>query len=241
MPAVGVTRLRYALEACGVHIDLIPQTISRLRYPPISLHISAQAGPEIGLPFDKDDAAELFQHGATWANLPPEKRKSAKRFWDWAVNKPDGLNVVPRGRPTEIDSALVLWCSRVLAEANGRVKYARQWQGGRPRSLDAFMVLLRTSQHSLKQRSGSGETAHIDEPRHAEAIVQILKLDRHSGNNPSAKIFGSISRSLGLGTTADDVAAHPQTFRYAVMKARVQRHRTRSRRPRQTGHFSTPD
>ena len=76
----------------------------------------------------------------------------------------------------------------------------------------------------------AGAVVQIDDPLHAETIAQIVKLDRKSKDR-SAKIFAETCRRLGLGGAADDVANDPQTFRYAVMKARAERHRTRSRKP----------
>ena len=164
----------------------------------------------------------------TWAELSPLERNRAKQLWSSAVNGPDSLNVASQGRPVVVDPALVLWCSRVLKEASGvHLKFARHWEGGRPRGLEAFMVVLRASQASLTRLAGAAEQSEISDPRHSETIVQILKLDRGTSDDRSAGIFRKECVFFELGTLADDVASSPQMFRYAVMKARVKRHQAR--------------
>ena len=142
MAVLDVTALQRALEACNVSAELIPETIKRLTHPPLSLHISASDDPKIELGFDRDDSARMLflnegkpDPKVRWTMLSPAERKRAKRLWNWAVNKPDCLNIAPQGRPSVVDTALVIYCVRVICEASGRQKFrtSRPPDGGAPR------------------------------------------------------------------------------------------------------------
>jgi hypothetical protein len=249
-----------ALEACDTETERIQQTIVRLARPPLSLHFSAADDAETAeciklvVGFVDDEAARMLRLNegkpdpeAGWAHLTRSERKRAERLWNWAL-KPDDLSVVPRGQPPKIDSALVLWCSRVLVEGIGRSHLAfsrpveflparEKEQSGQPKgpewqALSATLKFVQVLIDRVVPTAAGyvGAVVQIGDPRHAETIAQIAKLDRKSKDR-SAKIFAKACRSLGLGSTADDVANHPQAFRFAVMMARVQRHRTRSLKP----------
>ena len=58
---------------------------------------------------------------ATWKALTRAERKRARNLWDFALDA--GFDSAPQGRPFVIDSALVLYCSRVIAEACGKPKF----------------------------------------------------------------------------------------------------------------------
>jgi len=147
MAVLDVPALRYALEKSGVRAELIPQTITQLTLPPISLRVSASDYPEIEsaiksrVKFDRNLAARMFRLNAgrpdpevTWTKLTPLERKRAKRLWHWAVYGPDSLTTGMQSRPPKIDSSLVLYCMRVICEASGqsRFKFRRPEGGGPP-------------------------------------------------------------------------------------------------------------
>jgi hypothetical protein len=229
MAVPDVKALRCALEESGVSAQRIPQTITRLMRPPLSLHFSASDDADrLGLPFNPDEAARMFCSKA-WKDLTRTERKRARRQWEWAVNESDSINVSSRGRPAVIDSAFVLWCARVLTEARGeRLTFGRHWEGGRPRGLEAFLIVLKQSRAALDRltdRVTKNQT--YDDPRHLEAIAQLLKLERSSGKDQSAKTFAAKCTAFGLGPTANHIADDPQMFRYAVMLTRIERHRAR--------------
>lgn len=167
-----VASLRRALEACDVSADRIFQTTERLTHPPISLHISAFDDPETEslirsvVSFDRDLAARMFCSKA-WKDLTRAEQKRVRRQWEWTVNKPDNLNLSPKGRPAIIDPAFVLWCGRVLTEAGGRLPFGRHWQGGRPRGLEAFLVVMQETHAASDRQAGMVTQARMfDEPRH---------------------------------------------------------------------------
>ena len=133
-----------ALAKCGVENRLIPQTIECLTKPPEALHIPASDRTEAAdfvikaiVNFDGDAAARMLRikkgrpdPKVTWKTLTPAERKSARRLWDWSLDA--SLDTSPQGRPPKIDSALVLYCARVLCEACGRpqFKFSRRMNGG---------------------------------------------------------------------------------------------------------------
>lgn len=229
MAVLDVPTLRRALEATGVNAHRIPQTITRLMRPPLSLHFSASdnAGHRLGLPFEPDEAARMFC-SKSWKDLTRNERKRVRRQWDWAVNKPDSINLSSQGRPAVIDPAFVLWCARVLTEARGkRITFGRHWEGGRPRGLAAFLIVLKESRAALDRRAGTVSKQRYDDLRHLEAVAQLLRLDRSTGKEQSAKIFAAKCSAFGLGPTASHIAKDPQMFCYAVMLTRIERQRTR--------------
>jgi hypothetical protein len=273
MPAAppDLEPLRRALAGCGIDASLIPRIIARLTNPPSSLHFSAGDDADSAaliksvVGFCGDTAAMMLciRHGGddpdvTWENLTPAKKKEAKREYNWATG-PETLAVARKGQPPRIDSALVLWCSRILVEASGgpHLKFTRpvgfsptdEERSGPPvgRAWQALLAALEIAQASLNRlvptaTGYAGAKVQIGDPRHAEAIAQIVKLDRGPSKDRSARIFADRCRDFGLGTTADDVANAPQPFRLAVTVARTQRHKTRNRKPERTRHSKTvPD
>jgi hypothetical protein len=128
MTVLDVTSLWYALDACGVSADRIPQTIEWLTRPPLSFHLSFLDNAVAA--FDTDGAAQMLrlmegtpELEATWATLTSAERKRARRGWEMA----------PRGRPPVIDPALVIYCARVICEASGRqqFRFSRPATGGK--------------------------------------------------------------------------------------------------------------
>src|SRR5262249_50379899 len=134
------------LEQCGIDSEKILDFAERLSNPPISFHISSWDPPATAsairscVGFDRDLAARMLRLNEgqpdpeiTWAKLSRYDRKRAERLWKSAL-EPDELDVIPRGRPSQIDSARVLYCTRILCEASGqaRFKFKRPRGGGAP-------------------------------------------------------------------------------------------------------------
>src|SRR5262249_19732279 len=121
----------------------------------------------------------------SWKDLTRNERNRVRRQWDWAVNKPDSIHISSQGRPAVIDAAFVVWCARVLTEARGkRITFGRHWEGGRP-----FLIVLKESRAALDRRAGTVSKQRHDDLRHLEAVAQLLRLDRSTGKEQSAKIF----------------------------------------------------
>jgi hypothetical protein len=215
----------------------ILRTASRLTEPPESLSLPApgrtKAANELinkGVGFDGDMAARVLrlgegQHdpGATWAALTPAERKRAKRGWDWVCDA--GLDVAPQGRSTKVDSALILYCMRVLAEAEGcgnsRFRFSRPTDGGAPsgpmwRALMAALPLAESYLASVEGLPGSPRQIDLN----AETVADVATTAR-------SKSFAKLSEQLKLGQGSNDVANQPGTFRYALSIARRPRRRTR--------------
>src|SRR5262249_33829959 len=124
--------LHRALEKCSINTHKIPHTAERLTNLPQSFHRSSWDPPGTAFAirsvvgFDRDYAARMLRlnegkpdREANWKNLTRSERKRAKRLWNWAL-QPDELDVTPQGRRSEIDSALILYCTCVLCEASGK-------------------------------------------------------------------------------------------------------------------------
>jgi hypothetical protein len=244
--------LHRVLAQCGIDPQKISQIVERLSNPPLSFHISSWDcdPPETAsqilnvVGFDRDQAARMLRLDEgkpdpeiTWAKLSRSERKRAEHRWKWAL-EPDELGVAPQGVPPKIDSALVLWCSRVLADGIGQphLAFSRPvWLDAKDRERSgpptgpewrALLAALKVAQVSIDRmvQGYAGAAVQIDDPRHAESIAQIVKLDRKTEDR-RAEMFAKTCHSFGLGSTADDVANHPQEFRYVMARAR--RHRTR--------------
>jgi hypothetical protein len=220
MTVRNVTSLRRALEASGVSVDRIPQTIKQLMHPPISLHISAFDDSETEscirsvVSFDRDLAARMLRLNegkpdpdVTWTKLTRLERKRAQRLWDWAVYRPDKLSVSVQTRPPRIDSAFVLFCARVICEASGesRFKFRRPMGGGAPGG-----PIWRALMEALPPEFES----------FSESVAEIIVTSRQNK-------FAKVCDTLGLGPTSSDIAQHPSEFRAAVALARRSRPRKR--------------
>jgi hypothetical protein len=217
---MDVTSLRRALEGCGVSADRIPQAIERLTHPPISLHISAFDDAETvslikkRVSFDRDLAARMFRLNegkpdpdVTWTKLTRLERKRAQRLWDWAIYKPDKLNVSMQTRPPRIDPAFVLYCARVICEASGedRFEFRRPMGGGTPGG-PMWRALIEALPLVFKSSS--------------ESVAEIITTSRK-------KKFAKLCDTLGLGPASSDIDRHPSTFRVAIALARRSRPRKR--------------
>ena len=212
--------LRRALEACGVSADRIPQTIERLTYPPISLHISTFDDPETEslirskVGFDRNLAARMFRLNegrpdpeVTWAKLTRLERKRAGRLWDRAVYEPDKLSVSMQTRPPRIDPAFVLYCARVIREASGKDRFAfRRPMGGGAPGGPMWRALIEALPPGFESSS--------------ESVAEIIRTSRK-------KKFAKLCDALALGPASGDIARHPSTFRAAIALARRSRARKR--------------
>jgi len=217
MAVLDVPALRYALEKSGVRAELIPQTITQLTLPPISLRVSASDYPEIEsaiksrVKFDRNLAARMFRLNAgrpdpevTWTKLTPLERKRAKRLWHWAVYGPDSLTTGMQSRPPKIDSSLVLYCMRVICEASGQSRFKfRRPEGGGPPGGPMWRAL-----------------AEVLPKFKRDSIAEIVTTSRK-------KKFAKLCQSLGLGRASRDISLNPATFRVAIALARRSRPRKR--------------
>lgn len=220
--------LHRALANCGVDASLIPQTAERLIRPPFSFQISASDNDHTKLALadlghDRDVAARILcvnegrpNPDATWKGLTRPERKRAQRLTGWALG-PDELGVTPQGRPPEIDSALVVYCARVLCEACGKPRF----KFARPSVEDALggpmwraLIAALPSAFSFSTTSVCPQTIPSREVgRHSETIAEIVKVTR-------SKLFNRWCTEFGLGPHSDDVARHPAMFRVVVRLAR---------------------
>jgi hypothetical protein len=207
--------LHRALADCGIASEKILHTAERLTNPPNSFHLSS--GDPVGtasairsvVGFDPDMAARMLRLNeggpdpeTRWAKLTRAERKRAERLWKSMLG-PDELDVIPRGRPSEIDSALVLYCTRILCEASGqaRFKFSRRMGGGAPGG-PMWRALVEALPPEFKE--------------HAETIAEIVTVTR-------SKKFVERCRLFDLKPTSSDVAEHPAAFRVAVSLARRSR------------------
>jgi hypothetical protein len=226
-----------ALSGLPLSNRLILQAASRLTEPPKSLSLPAPERTQIAnevihelVGFDGDMAARTLRLSegqpdpeATWGALTLAERKRAKRRWNWACDA--ALDVAPQGRPSRVDSALVLYCMRVLAETCGhsRFKFSRPTDGGTPtgpgwRALMAALPLA--ASHLARVDSLSESSLQIAWA--AETVADIVTVAR-------SKSFAKLSKQLNLGPRSDDVADRPGTFRYAVSITRRPRHQAKRR------------
>jgi hypothetical protein len=206
--------LHRALAECGIDTEKIPSAVERLTNPPKSFLISSwdPPGTESAIRsvvgFDPDMAARTLRLNegkpdpeARWANLTRSERKRAERLWNSMVG-PDELDVIPRGRPSKIDSALVLYCARVLSEASGKAfKFRRPMGGGTPGG-PMWRALVEALPPEFK--------------KHTESIADVLTAAR----KPK---FVGWSRKFALGPTSTDVGEKPAMFRVAILLARRSR------------------
>jgi hypothetical protein len=208
-----------ALAACGIDAEKIPHIAERLRSPPASFYLSSQDPPGTAerirsrVGFDRDMAARMLRLNEgkpdpkiTWKQLTRLERKRAKRLWNWSL-APDCLAVNPKGRPLKIDSAHVLYCTRIISEASARAqfRFRRPMGGGAPGG-PMWRALIESL--PLKFRA------------HTETIAEIVAAAR-------SKNFAGWCQKLGLGPSSADVTAHPATFRSAISLARRWRPRKR--------------
>jgi hypothetical protein len=239
-----------ALAESGLETLLVPQTAIRLTEPPASLHLPAPSCVKhvnalinnlVG--FDGDMAARMLRVNerrpdpkATWAALTHNERKQAKRLWHWALDS--GLGSTPQGRPSVIDSALVLYYSRLLAEACGKPQFmfTRPMNGWASLGTmwRALMAALPLAESYLSRVDGF-VPGRDEIDKHAETIGEILVAARQS-----SKRFADCCRRFDLGLRSGDVAEHPAMFRYAVSLARRSRQLKRRPPPPSTVNHSAP-
>ena len=214
---------------------MLAQTMERLRAPPSSLCLAPQNGVQVAneilkstVVFDSnvdgDVAARMLQNeqqdaALKWKTLSSKEKKRARRRWDGLLDV--RLEAPTPGRPAEIDSALVVYCAQIIAQACGasRFKYSKPPAGGAPRGpmFRALMAALPLAQSFLiRAAKGTASPDPSEINGHAEAVVQIVDLAR-SGE------FQACCQELGIGTGVRDVVEHPKIFRLALANARRQR------------------
>ncbi len=222
-----------ALSECGLSVYPALQAFVRLTEPPESLHQPTadrinlmNSLIEATVDFDSGMAARMLRLGeigpkphATWEELTPAERKRAKRGWTWALEA--GFETTPQGRPSVIDSALVLYCSRVIAESCAQpIKFSRRMGGGPPKGpmWRTLMIALPLAETYLAPLDGTIAPKPREIVAHAETVADIL-------TTAHSKAFREYCKIQQLGVTSYDVAEHPATFRYAVAHARRTRER----------------
>jgi hypothetical protein len=203
-----------ALAECGIAPEKILHTAERLTSLPKSFHLSSWDPPgtesaiRLAVGFDRDAAARMLRLNegrpdpeVSWTNLTRSERKRAESLWNGAL-KPDELN--PRGRPAKIDSALVLYCVRVLCEASGNARF----KFSRP-------PMLRGAPAGPMWRALI-EALPPEYKDHAETIAEIV-------DDTRAMKFERSCQTLGLNLASSDIAEHSATFRIAISRARRSR------------------
>jgi hypothetical protein len=226
-----------ALSELRISIRSVADTIERLTKPPESLHVlppdhvqAANALLNEVLGPDRDMAARTLRlregnldHDATWKGLTRAERKRAKRSWDWVLDT--SLESSPQGRPSKVDTALILYCSRIVAEACGRqqFRFSRPPHGGAPSGpmWRALMAAVPLAEMYLRRMDGVITPTLRKLDGHAEVIAEIVTVAR-------SKRFTARCRELGLGPSADHVALQPASFRLAMMQARAPRRARRA-------------
>jgi hypothetical protein len=249
--------LDLALKGCGVSNTNLINTVTRLRDAVRSFQSSLDTG-ELELPYDANTAFRMLRikeavrrdEGRRLKEIvrvrleeerpkpTPAARKRAHRLHKSALG-PNRLNVTPKGKPSEIDSTLVVYCMRLLCEAKGKKQfqfsryYGCRLGGPMWRALIEMLAFAVANSRRTAFAFGVSQvfggpitldelSKGIDEitkaakdglSKHSETIAEIVTAVR-------SKRFKAACRNLGLGPTADDVLAHPATFRSAVSWAR---------------------
>jgi hypothetical protein len=218
-----------ALSQLGIPNRRLIQAVVRLIKPPESLCVLPRERVEtmnsilVSVnPFDGDVAARMLalqetgrpDPNATWKALTRTQRKRARLLWYWASDT--GFGTARRGRPTEVDAALVLYSCHVIVEECGGAKFrfSRPATGGRPggpmwRALIAALPLA----ESYLARIDGHNPPSLKIEHHIETIAEIITASR-------TKQFAARCRELGFKENASDIAKHPDTYRHAVMIAR---------------------
>jgi hypothetical protein len=230
-----------ALLECDIQSHrVLANTLQRLSAPPKSLYLPQpdrialmnQVIESIG--FDQDMAARTLRlhegspnPEAAWKGLTRVERKRAKRLWEWVLDA--RFEAAPQGRPADIDGALIVYCARIIAEAcqTAMFKFSRPPGGGTPHGpmWQALMAALPLAKSSLIRADGAPAPSPLEISDHAEAVASVVTTMR----SPE---FQACCRELGIGTTADNVAEQPGSFRYALTLARAQRRELRPKRRR---------
>jgi hypothetical protein len=249
--------LNQALAKCGIGAEDIAYVADRLSRPPLSFGQTARADPRMfserfpggtviypdsttgtweakPRKFDGDMAARMRRlkegppdKAATWKSLSRAERKAARRLWDW-TGKAHGLSVTPQGRPPAIDPALVLYLIRVLCEASHQAEFRFSRTSkvpGEPKvpggpMWRALIEALPLAQNFLAIRFGAPASGRISTKGVGETIAEIARVTR-------SKSFKNLSQTLGLGTTADDVAGSSAYARAVINNARSRKSRSR--------------
>jgi hypothetical protein len=220
--ATALELLKSALAECGVRADRIEATAAQLTQPPPSFQISGwdpegtETEIKARIPFNGDTAAMMLRPNdadATWHTLTRAERKRVRRLWASAMS-PDSFSASFRGRPSEIDSALIVYCCRLIRETSGQSRFRVTRTGGEAtpggpmwRALVAALPLA----FSFLADFVGAPTPRIR--GRSETILEIAKVAR-------SQHFENWCRKLGLGRQADDVAGAPASFRLAVSLAR---------------------
>jgi hypothetical protein len=230
--------LNHALAACGIAADHIPGVAERLTRLCLSFAQSASAGGGVEIypdpitgtweatppGFDPGVAARMLQlHDGRldpkqeWKPSSAEWRR-ARRLFDW-TRKAHGLRVTPQqGRRLQSDTALVLYCIRVLCEATGRPQFRfsrSESNSGAPggpmwRALIEALPLAQSFLAVLHPPYGKLFDGQI----YAESIAEIIRLTR-------SKRFDDWCRALHLECNAEDVASQPQVYRVLIAHTRA--------------------
>jgi hypothetical protein len=216
---------------------VLAQTMDRLGEPPTSLYLAPLSKAKLAneilkeiVVFDSnsdgDVAARMLQSeqqdpALKWKTLSSAEKKRARRRWDGLLDV--RFEATPKGRPAEIDSALVVYCASIIAEACATplFRFSRPAYGGKPDGpmFRALMAALPLAQSFLIRAVGTAAPYPSEINDHPEAVAEIVNVAR----SPE---FRACCRELGIGTTARDVAEHPKIIRLALANARRKRRKT---------------
>jgi hypothetical protein len=214
------------VKASAADSEVIPKISPRLARPPLSFRPSFTT-PVRG--FDGDAAAYLLQlderrldRTKKWNELSRAEQRRARNRWkqldSGVVRLSEKTNLKAhrkRGRPSTIDSALILFCARVICEEAGAAQFKFSRGGGGPHGpmWRALMEALPVAQQFLNTRYGTPAIARDKIGRHAQTIAGIVALSR-------SKDFSQFCQAAHLGTSAAAVASAPNMFRQAIKYAR---------------------
>jgi hypothetical protein len=168
--------------------------------------------------------------GATWKALSRAERMAARRLWDWFADLSDS-STYPKGRPAELDAALVLYLGFVLQEALGRRKFGYSTAADSSRRggpmLRALMAALNVHVADERRQQvaldclgpiGVRETPALPIPA---TVLRVVKL-------ANAQAFRTWADRFAFPLTSTAVADHPAEFRHLVALV------ARRRKPRVT-------
>jgi hypothetical protein len=157
---------------------------------------------------------------ATWQSLTRAEQMRATRLrQSIADSHPTDISSERKGRPAEIDSALVLYLMFVLLEALGRPRFSYSTQDEVKRGGPMLRALMAALQLRRAEERSIGAVRTRRDPTADAVVTRIIKTARSDA-------FRQGAEHLALSLTAHGVAETPSTFRYLAAKA-MKQHRRR--------------
>ena len=205
-------------------VDSIPKISPRLARPPLSFRPSFT----MVRGFDGEVAAYFLQlderrldRTKKWNELSRAEQRRARNRWKQFDSSPRVSQKTElrahrkKGRPPVVDTALVLFCARVICEESGASRFKFSRRDGEPNGpmWRSLIEALPVAQQFLRIRYGTPAISRDKIERHAQTIAGIVTLSRSEN-------FAQFCQVAHLGTSAADVAAAPNMFRHAIKYAR---------------------